>query len=270
MEIITGVFTKMDLMLKESIKYTLDYSEKLIISPDMDGFISAQLINRYNGAKVVGTYDKNILCLADDIDPEDCLFVDCDMNRERYVSIGNHMRLVKDNMSTRGFNPNSFFGINKYSAKFPFATAYLISFATEIETSATEIIRMAYADSTLRNMELYSDNMRIWSDRMKCPAVDYVISATDYAKQLDDELRVTYTTQSFTSKRYGKKRYIEEVNAALIKENVPHETIKMGKKYMSDKVGLNTVMRYNGDIISYAEVYGGEYSVTYDQEIAWT
>jgi len=40
-------------------------------------------------------------------------------------------------------------------------------------------------------------------------------------------------------------------------------------KYMSDKVGLNTLLRYNKDIISYAEIFSREYSVTYDQEIEW-
>jgi hypothetical protein len=179
------------------------------------------------------------------------------------------MRLINDKMSKRSFNPNVHFGITTYSDKFPFATAYLIAYATEIETSATDIIRMAYADSTLKNMDNYSDNMRNWSDRMRCPSVNYVISSTDYAKSLDDELRVTYPNQSFTSKRYGKKRYIEELNGAFEKENVSHETITTGIKYMSDKVGYNTVMRYMDDIFSYAEIYQGEYSVTYDQEVIW-
>ena len=37
----------------------------------------------------------------------------------------------------------------------------------------------------------------------------------------------------------------------------------------ADKVGINTVIRYNRDIISYAEIFTGEYSVTYDQEMEW-
>lgn len=255
--------------MKSEILKTLEHSVNIIISPDMDGFMSAQLLNKYNGAKVVGTYDKNILCLSDGAKVEECLFVDCDINHPNIVSIGNHMRLANDKMSKRSFNPNTHFGITQYSDKFPFATAYLIAFATEIETSATDIIRMAYADSTLRNMESYSDNMRTWSDRMKCPSVNYVISATDYAKTLDEEIRVIYPTQSFTSKRYGKKRYVEELNTALVKENVSHETLISGIKYMSDKVGYNTVTRYMEDIFSYAEIYQGEYSVTYDQVVEW-
>jgi hypothetical protein len=255
--------------MKTEILKTLEYSANIIISPDMDGFVSAQLLNRYNGSKVVGTYDKNILCLADGIDPKNCLFVDCDINNPEYVSVGNHMRLLNDNMSSKSFNPNVHFGITKYSDKFPFATAYLIAFATEIETSATEIIRMAYADSTLRNMESYSDNMRTWSDRMKCPAVNYIIQTTDYAKKVDDELRTVYPNQSFTSKRYGKDRYIQTLNEAFVQEKVSHETLIDGYKYQTDKVGLTTMKKYMADIFSYAEVFGGEYSVTYYDRMEW-
>lgn len=255
--------------MKTEILQTLEYSKNIIISPDMDGFLSAQLLNRYNGSQIVGTYDKNILCLADGINPSECLFVDCDINNSDYVSVGNHMRLLNDNMSVKSFNPNVHFGITKYSDKFPFATAYLIAFATEIETSATEIIRMAYADSTLRNMESYSDNMRTWSDRMKCPSVNYVIQTTDYAKSVDDELRTVYPNQSFTSKRYGKERYIQTLNEAFVQEKVSHETLTHGYKYSSDKVGLTTMKKYMCDIFSYAEVFGGEYSVTYYDRMEW-
>ena len=85
--------------MKQEILDTLEYSKQLIISPDMDGFMTADLISRFNGAKVVGSYDKNLLCLADGINPEECLFVDCDMNTQQFVSLGNHMRLLEDGMS---------------------------------------------------------------------------------------------------------------------------------------------------------------------------
>ena len=255
--------------MKSEILRTLEHSTNLIISPDMDGFMSAQLLNRYNGSRVVGTYDKNILCLADSISPRDCLFVDCDMNHSDYVSVGNHMRLLNDNMSAKSFNPNVHFSITKYSDKFPFATAYLIAFATGIQTSATEMIRMAYADSTLRNLDNYSDNMRTWSDRMLCPAVEYVMHETEYARQIDDGIRIQYPNQSFTSKRYGKERYIQTLNEAFVNEKVSHETLTHGYKYSSDKVGLTTMKKYMCDILSYAEVYSGEYSITYYDKMEW-
>jgi len=255
--------------MKTDILNTLEYSNNLIISPDMDGFMTAKLLERFNGSKIVGSYDKNILCLADGINAKDCLFVDCDMNRQEYVSLGNHMRLLEDGMSVESFNPNVHFGVTTYTDKFPFATAFLISFATEVKTSNIDLIRMAFADSTLRNMEKYSDNMRNWSNRMDHPAVKYIIDNSDIAKENDVQARFDYVDQSFTSKRYGKQRYIDTLNTALADQEMSFEPLVQGMKYVCDKVGINTVIRYNRDIVSYAEIFGGEYSVTYDQEIEW-
>jgi hypothetical protein len=255
--------------MKTSIVNTLEYSKNLIISPDMDGFMSAKLLERFNGSKIVGSYDKNILCLADNIDPEKCLFVDCDMNRQEFVSLGNHMRLIEDGMSVESFNPNVHFGVTTYSDKFPYATAFLISFAIESNLSEQDLIRMAFADSTLKNMEKYSDNMRNWSKRMDHDAVRYIIDNSDIAKRNDAQARFDYVDQSFTSKRYGKTRYIDTLNNALEGQGMKFEPLTKGKKYICDKVGIETLIRYNRDIISYAEIFTGEYSVTYDQEKEW-
>jgi hypothetical protein len=255
--------------MKTDILNTLEYSKNLIISPDMDGFMTAKLLERFNGSQIVGSYDKNILCLADDIDPSECLFVDCDMNRQEYVSLGNHMRLIEDGMSVESFNPNVHFGVTTYSDKFPFATAFLISFATEVQTSEQDLIRMAFADSTLKNMEKYSDNMRNWSTRMNHPAVQYIMDNSDIARRNDAQARFDYVDQSFTSKRYGKERYLDTLNKALEEQGMKFERLTSGRKYLCDKVGKNTLVRYNRDIISYAEIFTGEYSVTYNEEIDW-
>lgn len=256
-------------MRNEIIK-TLSYSTNLIISPDADGILSAEFLNRHNGSKVVGTYDKNILCLADGIDPSECLFVDCDMNRSEYVSIGNHMRLLNDGIALDSFNPNVHFAEKIYTNKFPYATAFLIADAIEVPTSHSDHLRMAYADSTLRNMESYARNMRAWSTRMSHPSIDYIIENSPESIEADNLFRKTQTSQALVSKRFGKARYIETLNNAFEVSGVPFEPILDGIKYVSDKVGISTVVRYNKDIISYAEVYMGEYSVTYDQEMSWT
>ena len=255
--------------MKTEILNTLEHSTNLIISPDMDGFMTAKLLERFNGSQIVGSYDKNILCLADNIDPEKCLFVDCDMNRQEYVSLGNHMRLLEDGMSVESFNPNVHFGVTTYSDKFPFATAFLISFATEALTSNPDLIRMAFADSTLKNMEKYEPNMRVWSTRMDHPAIRYIMDNSDIAKRDDAQARFDYVDQSFTSKRYGKERYLDTLNTALEAQGIKFKPLTRGSKYICDKVGKETVMRYNRDIISYAEIFTGEYSVTYDQEKEW-
>jgi hypothetical protein len=256
--------------MKTAILKTLEHSKNLIISPDMDGFMTAKLLERFNGSKIVGSYDKNILCLADGINAEECLFVDCDMNREEFVSLGNHMRLIRDGMSSKSFNPNVHFDVTTYNEKFPYATAFLISFATEVDLSDFDLIRMAFADSTLKNMEKYSDNMRNWSTRMDHPAVKYITDNSDIARRNDAQARFDYVDQAFVSKRYGKERYLDTLNKALEDQEMDFEPLVQGMKYVSDKVGINTVIRYNRDIISYAEIFTGEYSVTYDQEKEWT
>lgn len=256
--------------MKTEILKTLEYSKDIIISPDMDGFISAKLLERFNGSRVVGTYDKNILCLAKDINPENTLFVDCDMNSLKYTSIGNHMRLINDNMSLNSFNPNRSFKVSKYHEKFPFATCFLIAYAGDLEIEENEKAKMIFADSTLKNMESYSPNMIEWSKRMSHPVVNYVIENSQEARALEAQTRFDYMQQSFTSKRYGKSRYIDTLNTAFQVEGLLFEELIEGKKYLSDKVGLNTLIRYNKDIISYAEIFSGEYSVTYNEEISWT
>jgi len=145
----------------------------------------------------------------------------------------------------------------------------LISFATEVQTSPADLIRMAFADSTLKNMEKYSDNMRNWSDRMNHPAVQYIMDNSDIARRNDAQARFDYVDQSFTSKRYGKDRYIDTLNNALEGQGMKFEPLTQGIKYICDKVGKETVIRYNRDIISYAEIFTGEYSVTYNQEKEW-
>jgi hypothetical protein len=160
--------------------------------------------------------------------------------------------------------------VTTYTDKFPYATAFLISFATEVQTSASDLIRMAFADSTLKNMEKYSDNMRNWSKRMNHSAVKYITDNSDIARDNDRQARFDYVDQAFVSKRYGKERYLDTLNKALADQEMAFEPLVQGMKYVCDKVGINTVMRYNRDIISYAEIFTGEYSVTYDQEKEWT
>jgi hypothetical protein len=173
-------------------------------------------------------------------------------------------------MSVESFNPNVHFGVTTYSDKFPFATAFLISFAIEADLSEQDLIRMAFADSTLKNMEKYSENMRNWSKRMEHPATKYIIDNSDIAKRNDAQARFDYVDQSFTSKRYGKERYLDTLNNALEGQGMKFEPLTRGRKYICDKVGKETLIRYNRDIISYAEIFTGEYSVTYDQEKEWT
>jgi hypothetical protein len=251
-------------VLKKEILSTLEYSKNIIISPDVDGLMSATLLSRNLGHRVVGTYDKSILCLAEGINPAECLFVDCDMNTSEFASIGNHMRLMEDNICIESFNPNVHFATKKYNEKFPYATCYLIAFAIEAQTTTLDKQRMAYADSTYKNAVDYAENMRNWSTRMDDENVRYVLSdkvdVSEVAKEYEDK-------QGLVSRRLGLEKYLVEMNTALKKHSAWNFAfsgkLTTIKKYKTGLVDKNTAIRYNKDIISYAEIYGGEYIVTY-------
>jgi len=247
--------------MKKAILKTLSHSLDLIISPDIDGLTSAALLADFNGSRIVGTYDKNVMALMDGIDPKECLFVDCDMNRPEFVSIGNHMRLSQgDNMSSKSFNPNVFYSVNKYNEKYPFATAFLISFAIGVPTSHQTKLTMAYADSTYKNLVNYGVNMNNWYKRMKHDELDFVFDLSEEnvieLLQLEEE----FPKQGFVSRRLGESKYLKAMSDVLDIELTQY------RKFVPGKVDKNTLIRYNRDIISYAEIYGGEYAVTYDQE----
>lgn len=257
--------------MKQQILDTLAYSKNLIISPDIDGFVSAMLLWKYNGSSVVGTYDKNILLLADGIDPKDCLFVDCDMNSPDYVSIGNHMRLMEDNISVESFNPNTHYKVKQYNQKFPFATCFLLAFAIESRTTLDDHLRMAYADSTYKNKVDYAENMQHWSVLLDCPQTRFVMN-NDIHRVVEKHMAHMEGKQSFVSRRLGKEKYITQMNQALNNEgpgNFRFRELTRAYKYQTGLIDKTTCIRYNKDIISYAEVYGGEYSVTYKDQVEW-
>jgi len=258
--------------LKKQILDTIAYSKKLIVSPDIDGLMSAMLLSKYNGSSVVGTYDKNLLVLADGIDPKECLFVDCDMNSPDYVSIGNHMRLMEDNISVESFNPNTHYKVKQYNQKFPFATCFLLAFGIETQTSLSDNLCMAYADSTYKNKVNYAPNMQHWSILMDCPEVQFVMN-NDVQISVENHMAHMEGKQGFVSRRLGKEKYMAQMNQALENQSAwsfafPNKLTR-GYKYQTGLVDKTTCIRYNKDIISYAEVYGGEYSVTYKDEVEW-
>lgn len=253
--------------MQKEILDTIAYSKKLIVSPDVDGFMSAKLLWKYNGSSVVGTYDKNLLLLADGIDPKDCLFVDCDMNSPDYVSIGNHMRLMEDNISVESFNPNTHYKVKQYNQKFPFATCYLLAFAIEPETTLNDNLRMAYADSTYKNKVDYAENMQHWSILLDCPQTQFVMN-NDIHNSVEKHMSHMEGKQSFVSRRLGQERYMTQMNRVLFEEGW-FQQLTRGYKYQTGLIDKTTCIRYNKDIISYAEVYGGEYSVTYKDQVEW-
>ena len=128
---------------------------------------------------------------------------------------------------------------------------------------------MAYADSTYKNLIKYERNMRNWGLKIYHNEVERILNPkpSDHNERL--WIEKNYPKQSFLSKQFGKTRYIKTLNDALESEKIQHVPIVQGKKYKTGLVDKNTVQKYNKDMISYAEIYSGEYSVTYNQLAEW-
>ena len=184
------------------------------------------------------------------------------MNTKEFVSIGNHMRLRDDNIADLSFNPNSFQKVLKYSSKFPYATCFLVAVGIDVLTNENDHIRMGYADSTYLNNLNYADNMRYWSNVLPHASVSAILS-NDLYEKIEKYKADMDGKQALVSRRLGLAKYMEKMNEVF--ETLPFTTRVLTKSYKYEKglIDSNTAKRYMNDIISYAEVFGGEYSVTY-------
>lgn len=62
-----------------------------IISPDCDGFLCGLLVSNLLNWNIAGFYDGKALVFENKIDFNDCVFLDCEINRIGVKSIGNHL-----------------------------------------------------------------------------------------------------------------------------------------------------------------------------------
>ncbi len=107
---------------------------------------------------------------------------------------------------------------------------------------------------------------------MDCPEVQFVMN-NDIHTSVENHMSHMEGKQGFVSRRLGKEKYMAQINQALDSQAVwsfafPNKLTR-GYKYQTGLIDKTTLVRYNKDIISYAEVYGGEYSVTYKDEVEW-
>ena len=154
-------------------------NQKLIISPDSDGFLSALLYLNYFDAEVVGFYDGKIMVCPEDIDPRDCLFLDMDVYCKDIKSVGHHMVCYNKNRKPANWynydncvqlnNLRDFDRYNDFSRKFPLATIHfllaLLSKANEdIKLSDTAIVPLLFSDGVWTVLFGYTENCLDWFD----------------------------------------------------------------------------------------------------------
>ncbi|MFH0948398.1 MAG: hypothetical protein V1833_05305 [Elusimicrobiota bacterium] len=166
-----------DVLLKKYF-WLIEKNQKIIISPDVDGILSALFMSNYFNWQVVGFYDGKDLAIKQDVNIDDCIFLDMDIYRENIRSCGHHMVLYNKknippnwNNYSNCINPNiirGFDAYNDFQEKYPFATIHFLLCAIssykeiKIVLPKTAVSPLLYVDGTFKNLLNYPENCISW------------------------------------------------------------------------------------------------------------
>ncbi len=151
-------------------------NQKLIISPDSDGFLSALLLMNYFNAEVVGYYDCKVMLCREDVDPRDCTFVDLDIFCKDIKSVGHHMVCYNKNRKPNNWHhydnciqPNNFRSFDcqhNFQQKYPFATVHfllsLLEHVKPIHLAPGAVVPLLFSDGVCNNLFGYPENCLDW------------------------------------------------------------------------------------------------------------
>ena len=157
---------------------------RVVLSPDIDGIVSACLLSHYLAEKhnaateIIGTYNGRHVRMIDTFrldDLRDAIWLDLDVRfSEVKTCIGQHfLGPLTMRTSAASFNPNCIFQIENMSDKYPFATAHLILFGLLSEKifppglfTPMGKAAVAHADSCFWVCRKYKSNAQKWTDRL--------------------------------------------------------------------------------------------------------
>lgn len=159
----------------------------LVVSPDVDGILSAALLANHRGARVVGVYTTSHLVLLDGssrADARGALWLDHDISHPGVRCVGQHLILHApgDKLPRRhwiSFNPNHHYGQTYQESfrgqggrtrdKYPFGTVHFLMEALRVPRPAVgskPFALLAHADGTWATALDYEPNFRIWEELM--------------------------------------------------------------------------------------------------------
>lgn len=167
----------------------MEENQKLIISPDSDGFLSALLLMNYFNAEVVGYYDCKIMLCNKNVDPRDCIFVDLDIFCNDIKSVGHHMVCFNRDRKPNNWyhydnciqlnNLRSFDCQHNFQQKYPFATIHfllsLLETVKHIEIAPDAIIPLLFSDGVCNNLFGYPENCLEWFQWLKVSNTDSLL-----------------------------------------------------------------------------------------------
>lgn len=164
-------------------------NQKLIISPDSDGFLCALLLMNYFNAKVVGYYDCKVMLCEESVDPRDCTFVDLDIFCQEIRSVGHHMVCFnKDRKPENWYHYDNCIQLNNlrdfdckhnFQQKYPFATIHfllsLLETVKDIEMAPRAVVPLLFSDGVCNNLFGYPENCLEWFHWLKANDTDSLL-----------------------------------------------------------------------------------------------
>jgi len=173
--------------LESVLSHTENGRHEVIISPDVDGLLSAAVLAFHRPVHIIGAYTTTHLLLGKGVTKRqaaNALWLDHDVSEPGVRCVGQHLVLLdeKDSLPRRepvSFNPNiwypqawdkSFRGSSgKKRDKYPFGTAHFLASALGLSakfTSPAQLALFAHADGTWRTVVDYFANAEIWQSLM--------------------------------------------------------------------------------------------------------
>lgn len=120
--------------IQEQFPWLNEPDHPMVCSLDLDGLVSAMLMESLLGWRLVGFYDAQRLWVRSDVDifSGEVVFLDHDIYRESIPSVGHHMLQWQKDIPLpghqRSLNPNLLRGITaeEFGRKYPFGTLHLL------------------------------------------------------------------------------------------------------------------------------------------------
>jgi len=173
--------------LEAVLSHTENGRHEIVISPDVDGLLSAAVLAFHRPVHIIGAYTTTHLLLGKGITKRqaaNALWLDHDVSEPGVRCVGQHLVLLNetDILPRRepvSFNPNIWFpqawdksfqgSSGKKRDKYPFGTAHFLASALDLSarfTSPAQIALFAHADGTWRTVVDYRANAEIWQSLM--------------------------------------------------------------------------------------------------------
>ena len=158
--------------------WVTERNHNCILSPDSDGLLCGLLMSHYLGWKIRGFYDGKVLAIKEDVNPQDCIFLDMEIFRPNIRSVGQHMVMYdKADLPSNWSNFNNCIAANNlrnydfkndFKLKYPLGTVHvLLSILGQDRTipiPKSAVSPLLYTDGTFKNQFNYPENCLSWLD----------------------------------------------------------------------------------------------------------